>query len=257
MTPVSSYFPALLKLADLASQKVMAIYQTDFEVDHKADESPVTSADLASHHIIVNGLAELAGDIPVLSEESANAPWDERKGWHRFWLVDPIDGTKDFVSRTGEFTVNIALIENGVPILGVVTAPALGEAFWGVLGEGAWKRDSRGQIHPIQVAVPPDQKRVMASKSHLNEDTRKFIEALGSHRLMQAGSSLKFCRIAEGAADIYPRLGPTSEWDTGAAQAVLAAAGGKVCQLDGSPLLYGKQDVLNPHFVASGDWYTP
>lgn len=245
----------VLEIADTASRKVMEIYQTDFEVQTKDDDSPITAADIASHHVIVDGLKALTPDIPILSEESANAPWDERKGWTRFWLVDPIDGTKDFTNRTGEFTVNIALIENGEPVMGVVIAPALNEAYWGVRGQGAWKREADGSTRKLEVVDPPAAVRAVASKNHMNEDTRNFIEQLGEHQLVQAGSSLKFCRIAEGQADIYPRLGPTCEWDTGAAHAVLVAAGGKVTQLDGTPLVYGKEDVLNPYFVASGAWY--
>lgn len=251
----SSLLPDVLKIADAASKRVLEIYKTDFEVEFKDDKSPLTAADIASHDIIDAGLRKLTPDIPILSEESANASWREREHWQRFWLVDPIDGTKDFTKRTGEFTVNIALIENGEPVLGVVTAPALDEAFWGIKDEGAWKRDSSGQERRIQVVEPPAEKRVVASKNHLNDETRSFIESLGAHKLVQAGSSLKFCRIAEGEADIYPRIGPTCEWDTGAAHAVLNAAGGKVQTLEGEALRYGKEDVYNPNFVASGDWY--
>src|SRR5690554_6267852 len=250
-----SLLDKVLEIADSASRKVMEIYQTDFEVQTKDDNSPVTAADIASHHVIVDGLTALTPDIPILSEESASAPWNERKGWTRFWLVDPIDGTKDFTRRSGEFTVNIALIENGEPVMGVVTAPALEEAYWGIKGQGAWKREADGSARKLEVVNPPTAIRAVASKNHMNDETRTFIEQLGEHDLVQAGSSLKFCRIAEGQADIYPRLGPTGEWDTGAAHAVLAAAGGKITQLDGTPLLYGKEDVLNPYFVASGAWY--
>lgn len=246
---------SLLKIADTASQKVMEIYQTDFQVHTKDDSSPITAADLASHHVIVGGLMALTPDIPILSEESAKAPWEERRNWTCFWLVDPIDGTKDFTNRTGEFTVNIALIEDNEPVMGVVTAPALNEAYWGIRGKGAWKRGADGSIRKLEVVDPPQAIRTVASKNHLNQETRDFIDQLGNHKLVQAGSSLKFCRIAEGEADIYPRLGPTCEWDTGAAHAVLVAAGGKVNKLDGTPLVYGKEDVLNPYFVASGAWY--
>ena len=251
----SSILPEVLKIADAASEKVMSIYMTDFKVNYKADESPITAADIASHNVIVEGLSNLSQDIPILSEEGAEIPWSERKHWQRFWLIDPIDGTKDFTQRTDEFTVNIALIENGEPILGVVTAPALKEAYWGLRGQGAYKRDNTGHVQRITVAEPGEAKRVVASKNHLNEDTKAFIDKLGAHELVQAGSSLKFCKIAEGHADIYPRLAPTCEWDTGAAHAVLLAAGGKVETLEGKPLQYGKEDVLNPHFIASGDWY--
>lgn len=251
----SAILPDVIKVADEASERVLSIYQTDFKVNYKEDESPITAADVASHDIIVRGLWAISHDIPILSEEGKEVPWEERQHWRRFWLIDPIDGTRDFTQRTGEFTVNIALIENGEPILGVVTAPALHEAYWGLRGEGAHKRDRDGHVHRIQVAEAKAARRVVASKNHLNDETRAFIDSLGEHQLVQAGSSLKFCSIAEGHADIYPRLGPTCEWDTGAAQAVLMAAGGKVETLEGKPLRYGKEDLLNPHFVASGGWY--
>ena len=251
----SSILPDVIKIADEASEKVLHIYQSDFKVNYKEDHSPITAADIASHDIIVKGLRQISRDIPILSEEGAEIPWEERKKWRRFWLIDPIDGTKDFTQRTGEFTVNIAMIEDGEPVMGVVTAPALKEAFWGIRGEGAHMRDRTGRVHRIRVAEPKDTLRVVASKNHLNEETRAFIEALGSHETVQAGSSLKFCRIAEGHADIYPRMAPTSEWDTAAAHAVLVAAGGKVQTPEGQPLVYGKENILNPNFIAAGNWY--
>lgn len=251
----SSILPDVIKVADAASEKVLHIYESNFKVEYKEDQSPITAADVASHEVIIHGLRSISRDIPILSEEGKSIPWEERRHWHRFWLIDPIDGTKDFTQRTGEFTVNIALIENGEPVMGVVTAPALKEAYWGVVGEGAYKRDRTGKVHRIRVAEPKDAKRVVASKNHLNEETRQFIDTLGEHDLVQAGSSLKFCRIAEGHADIYPRLGPTCEWDTAAAHAVLLAAGGRIETLEGDPLKYGKEDVLNPFFVAAGSWY--
>ncbi|ERS84310.1 3'-5'-bisphosphate nucleotidase [Marinobacter sp. EVN1] len=251
----SSILPDVIKIADEASEKVLHIYQSDFKVNYKEDHSPITAADIASHDIIVKGLRQISRDIPVLSEEGAEIPWEERKKWRRFWLIDPIDGTKDFTQRTGEFTVNIAMIEDGEPVMGVVTAPALKEAFWGIKGEGAHMRDRTGRVHRIRVAEPKDTLRVVASKNHLNEETRAFIDTLGAHETVQAGSSLKFCRIAEGHADIYPRMGPTSEWDTAAAHAVLVAAGGKVQTPEGQPLVYGKENILNPNFIAAGNWY--
>ena len=253
--PYSSLLADVIKIADAASEKVLRIYQSDFKVSFKEDESPITAADVASHDIIVKGLRSLSRDIPILSEEGTQADWEERNQWRRFWLVDPIDGTKEFTQRTGEFTVNIALIEDGEPVMGVVTAPALKEAFWGIKGEGAHKRDRTGRIHRIRVTEPQANKRVVASKNHMNDETLTFIKTLGAHKTIQAGSSLKFCRIAEGHADIYPRMGPTSEWDTAAAHAVLLAAGGNVHTLEGQPLQYGKEDVLNPYFIAAGNWY--
>lgn len=251
----SSILPDVIKVADAASEKVLHIYESNFKVEYKEDQSPITAADVASHEVIIHGLRNISRDIPILSEEGKSIPWEERRHWHRFWLIDPIDGTKDFTQRTGEFTVNIALIEKGEPVMGVVTAPALKEVYWGVVGEGAYKRDRMGKVHRIRVAEPKEAKRVVASKNHLNEETRQFIDTLGEHELVQAGSSLKFCRIAEGHADIYPRLGPTCEWDTAAAHAVLLAAGGRIETLEGETLRYGKENVLNPFFVAAGSWY--
>ncbi|MBY6104676.1 3'(2'),5'-bisphosphate nucleotidase CysQ [Marinobacter nauticus] len=251
----SSILPDVIKIADEASEKVLHIYQSDFKVNYKEDHSPITAADIASHDIIVKGLRQISRDIPILSEEGAEIPWEERKKWRRFWLIDPIDGTKDFTQRTGAFTVNIAMIEDGEPVMGVVTAPALKEAFWGIKGEGAHMRDRTGRVRRIRVAEPKDTLRVVASKNHLNDETRAFIETLGAHETVQAGSSLKFCRIAEGHADIYPRMGPTSEWDTAAAHAVLVAAGGMVQTPEGQPLVYGKENILNPNFIAAGNWY--
>jgi len=249
---MNSILPDVIKVADEASQRVLHIYQSDFKINYKDDSSPITAADIASHEIIEKGLRRISRDIPVLSEEGADIPWEERRHWRRFWLVDPIDGTKEFTQRTGEFTVNIALIEDGEPVLGVVTVPALKEAYWGVKGEGAHRRDRSGLVQPIRVVESRQAVRVLASKNHLNDETRSFIEKLGEHEFLQAGSSLKFCRIAEGRADIYPRLGPTSEWDTAAAHAVLVAAGGKVETLNGKPLRYGKENLQNPHFIAKG-----
>jgi len=251
----SSILPDVIRLADEASEKVLHIYESDFKVRYKEDNSPITAADEAAHEIIYKGLRNISRDIPILSEEGAEIPWEERKSWRRFWLIDPIDGTKDFTQRSGEFTVNIAMIEDGVPVMGVVTAPALKEAFWGIKGEGAHMRDRTGRVHRIRVAEPRESLRVVASKNHLNDETRAFIDKLGPHETVQAGSSLKFCRIAEGHADIYPRMGPTSEWDTAAAHAILLAAGGQVQTVDGKPLVYGKEDILNPHFIAAGGWY--
>lgn len=252
---LSSVLRDVIRIADEASEKVLKIYHSDFKVSYKSDDSPITAADTAAHQIIVSGLRQIAHDVPILSEEGGDVAWEERRHWRRFWLVDPIDGTKDFTQRTGEFTVNVALIESGEPVLGVVIAPALQEAYWGLKSEGAYKRDRSGKVHRIHVAEPRGTKRVVASKNHLNPETREFIERLGDHEMVQAGSSLKICLIAEGHADIYPRLGPTCEWDTGAAHAVLLAAGGKLQTLDEKPLEYGKEDILNPNFIASGNWY--
>lgn len=253
----NTLLPHVLHLAQAAGQAIMAVYnarpELATEVQHKADGSPVTQADLAAHRVIARGLAALTPDIPVVSEEDS-ASQAHRQLHGRFWLVDPLDGTKEFLARNGEFTVNIALIQEGRPVLGVVVAPALALAYSGAAGLGAFRDAGQGPV-PIRVATPAattgQRLRVLASKSHLNAETQAFLRQLGPHELLQAGSSLKFCRIAEGSADVYPRLGPTCEWDTAAAQAVLEAAGGCVLELDGQPLRYGKPEVLNPHFVAA------
>ena len=244
----------LLPAARAAGDAIMAIYQCgSSEVGHKADASPVTEADLASHRVLVTHLAQLLPGCHVVSEEDP-ASLVYRQSAGRFWLIDPLDGTKEFIARNEEFTVNIALIEEGRSTLGVVYAPAIDALYWGGAGLGAF-RCMGGETVSIKVASARagEAHRVVASKSHLNEATQAMIDRLGDASLVQAGSSLKFCRVAEGEADIYPRLAPTCEWDTAAGQAVLEGAGGVVLDLQGSPLLYGKPDVFNPHFVATSD----
>lgn len=232
----------------------MAIYRRESaEVSHKADASPVTEADLASHRVLATHLAHLLPGCQVVSEEDP-ASLVYRQSAGRFWLIDPLDGTKEFIARNGEFTVNIALIEEGCSTLGVVYAPAIDALYWGSTGLGAF-RCKGDQTVTINVAPAAEGRacRVVASKSHLNEATQAMIDRLGDVSLVQAGSSLKFCRVAEGEADIYPRLAPTCEWDTAVAQAVLEGAGGAVVDLQGVRLLYGKPDVLNPSFIATRD----
>lgn len=244
----------LLSIARAAGDAIMAIYNRGMvEVRHKEDSSPVTEADLAAHRVLASRLKPLLPDCPVVSEEDAGSLL-HRQGNGRFWLIDPLDGTKEFIARNGDFTVNIALIEDGGSVLGVVYAPAIAALYWGGAGLGAY-RCILGETAAIKVSVSSeaDACRVVASKSHLNEATQSFIDRLGAVSLIQAGSSLKFCRVAEGEADIYPRLAPTCEWDTAAAQAVLEGAGGAVLDLQGRPLQYGKPDVLNPSFIATRD----
>ena len=222
------------------------------EVTHKEDQSPLTEADLTSHRIIVEALARLTPHISVVSEEDGKR--DPRHSSPEcFWLIDPLDGTKEFLAGSGEFTVNIALILQGQPVWGVVGAPALDLLYWGGKGEGAF-REQIHHIEPIRVASWPvsgNPVRIVASKSHMTPETLAFTQRFTPNELIQAGSSLKFCRVAEGSADLYPRLGPTCEWDTGAAQAVVEGAGGHVFDLEGKALRYGKQEILNPYFVAS------
>lgn len=232
----------------------MSVYHSeDMGKSNKDDGSPLTRADSAAHTVICNELAALTPDIPIVSEEDSTTR-ERCTGVGIYWLVDPLDGTKEFINRNGEFTVNIALILDGMPHWGVVYAPALRELFWGGRTFGAWRRCALGE-RAIRVARPDPESRtlrVVASKSHMNEATTEFINRLGPTELVQAGSSLKLCRVAEGIADLYPRLGPTCEWDTAAAHAVVEGAGGTVTDLHGDSLRYGKQDILNPHFVVSG-----
>lgn len=232
----------------------MAIYRRgSAEVSHKADASPVTEADLASHRVLAMHLAHLLPGCQVVSEEDPES-LVYRQSAGRFWLIDPLDGTKEFIARNGEFTVNIALIEEGRSTLGVVYAPAVDALYRGGAGLGAFRciGDQTVAINVVH-AKEGQACRVVTSKSHLNEATQAVIDRLGDVILVQAGNSLKFCRVAEGEADIYPRLAPTCEWDTAAAQAVLEGAGGAVVDLHGQPLLCGKPDVVNPSFIATSD----
>lgn len=245
-------FSHLLPIARQAGDAIMAIYNSgQSDIRKKADQSPVTEADLAAHVVLAKGLGSLLPTYAVVSEE------DESSLAHRhnagsFWLIDPLDGTKEFIARNGEFTVNIALIEQGRSVLGVVYAPAIDRMYWGGAGLGAFMMTDAGtQTIKVSSEGANSVCRVVASKSHLNEETQAFIDRLGSVKLVQAGSSLKFCRVAEGMADIYPRLAPTCEWDTAAAQAVLEGAGGVVLDQSGNPLCYGKSEVLNSSFIAA------
>jgi len=251
---MSTFNEPVIALARAAGAAIMHIYVRDFEVEKKSDNSPLTEADMASHHIIVDGLRALTPDIPVLSEESADVPWETRRRWTRYWLVDPLDGTREFVKKNGEFTVNIALVENGAAVFGVVYAPALDILLHGEQGIGAFVRDNHADV-PVQTRRPAlSPLRVAASRSHLDARTAAAMERMGEVETQGLGSSLKFCRIAEGLIDVYPRFGPTSEWDTAAAQAVLEAAGGVLLRLDGSALTYNtKESLLNPDFIALGD----
>jgi 3'(2'), 5'-bisphosphate nucleotidase len=243
---------ALKQLMWQASDAIMQVYRSDdFGAETKGDDSPVTKADLAAHHILVDGLKILTPNIPVVSEEdssSLNVP----KTNSTYWLIDPLDGTKEFIKRNDEFTCNLALIENNTPVLGFVGLPAMDELYVGSNSLPATKQLRSGETNPIHHQPSPNGvTRVVASKSHLNEETQAFINAIKCEiELVQAGSSLKFLKIATGEADIYPRLAPTCEWDTAAAQAVLEGAGGHVTNADGTDMRYGKDEILNPHFIA-------
>ncbi len=252
----------LVAIIDRAGSAILEIYETDFDVENKADESPLTQADLAAHALIVEGLQAITPDIPILSEEGSPPAYAERSGWSRYWLVDPLDGTKEFINRNGEFTVNIALIEDGTATFGVVGVPVQGRVYVGDTTSGqAWCREPDGEQRTIRGRALQDGQSelvVVASRSHGGERLESYLDELqirfsGLSRT-PVGSSLKLCVLAAGEADCYPRLGPTSEWDIAAAHAVLRAAGGEVYQFDGSTLPYNsKESLLNPEFVAVAD----
>ncbi|MDH3350040.1 MAG: 3'(2'),5'-bisphosphate nucleotidase CysQ [Gammaproteobacteria bacterium] len=249
----------VVDLAVDAGQAIMKVYATEFDVQSKADDSPLTQADLAAHRCIVAGLGELTPDIPIISEEEGLPRFEDRSQWQRYWLIDPLDGTREFVNRNGEFTVNIALIDVHRPVFGVVHVPVQDKTYIGCEGHGAELRDG-GSSTAIRVAAASGRPvRVVGSRSHRGSSLDAFLKRVGESDMVPMGSSLKFCVVAEGRADIYPRLGPTSEWDTAAAQAVVEQAGGKVLELDGKPLSYNaKSEILNPWFVVIGpsdyDW---
>ena len=242
---------AVIELAKKAGLKILEFYDDKIEVSSKSDQSPLTKADLASHHIIVDGLKELTPNVPIISEESGVPDYETRKEWDQFWMVDPLDGTKEFIKKNDEFTVNIALIENGVPILGVVYAPALDLLYYGKRGVGSFKKVKDSEVSQLDVKPfqKPGKGRIVVSRSHGDDATVKKLESIGIEVLEEvpSGSSIKFCLVAEGKADIYPRLGPTMEWDTAAADAVYRYSikeGEKT-----SPLVYNKESLLNPYFI--------
>jgi 3'(2'), 5'-bisphosphate nucleotidase len=249
------YLSEVRSLAKQAGEKILAIYNTDFSIKEKDDQSPLTAADMASHKAIVAGLQALTPDIPVLSEEAAKIPFEQRSCWKTYWLIDPLDGTKEFIKRNGEFTVNIALVQDGVPVLGVVHVPVSGVTYAACQGGGAVK-DVPGQgqqaIRVRKLSGGPVA--VVGSRSHRGDSLNSFLDKLGAHEIVSMGSSLKICLVAEGVADVYPRLGPTSEWDTAAAHCVVEQAGGSLTDLDMKPLRYNTKDsLLNPFFLVFGD----
>ncbi len=253
----TSLMQSLIDISIIAGREIMAIYATDFSAKEKGDLSPVTEADEAAERIILAGLAKLDGSIPVISEEAASAGKIPEVS-NQFFLVDPLDGTKEFISKNGEFTVNIAQVEHGVPVAGVVYAPALKRIFWGQRGVGAAQGTVESNIAAGWVSlsvrqVPADGATVVASRSHRDQATEDFLKTVKVKSIASAGSSLKFCLVAAAEADLYPRFGRTMEWDTAAGHAVLLAAGGKVVTVDGPALSYGKRarGYDNPGFIAS------
>lgn len=242
-------------IAREAAEKILRVYDTDFAIEHKDDLSPLTKADMAAHDCIVKRLKALTPDLPILSEESAEVDYATRSQWNAYWLVDPLDGTREFIKRNDEFTVNIALIERHEPVLGVVQVPVTGVCYSASANHGAYKSAAGVSPFPIQTRrAQPDHLAIAGSRSHGSESFQGFIDSLDSAEVVNIGSSLKSCLIAEGKVDLYPRFGPTSEWDTGAAQCIVEQAGGRVTDMDFNRLLYNtKPSVINPSFLVIGD----
>ncbi|MEO1257059.1 MAG: 3'(2'),5'-bisphosphate nucleotidase CysQ, partial [Bacteroidota bacterium] len=234
-----------------AGEEILSIYETgDFSIEAKADDSPLTQADKAAHEKIMEFLEKT--DYPVLSEEGRDIPYEERSQWGHFWMVDPLDGTKEFIKKNGEFTVNIALIRGNEPVLGVVYPPVIGDSYFAIKGEGAFVNNGEEtkQLTTTQKKLNDSGVRVVASRSHMSKETEVYLEKLDKPVIVSKGSSLKFLLVASGEADLYPRFGPTMEWDTAAAHVIVSEAGGKVTLADGStPLTYNKSDLLNPYFI--------
>ncbi len=252
---LASLLPAITQAAETAGESIMEIYATDFDVDRKADNSPVTQADLAAEAIILAVLSELTPDIPVIAEEEMSAGTSPSNIGDRFWLVDPLDGTREFLDRNDDFTVNIGLINCGAPVLGVVHLPVQKRTYTGLSGVGATCSVKAGPAKPIAVRNAPADGITLVSSLRHGEPAalERFLRGKNIAKRMVRGSSLKFCVVAAGEADIYPRFGPTMEWDTAAGHAVLNAAGGCITTVDGAPLRYGKEGFLNPNFIAWGD----
>lgn len=249
--------PTIVAIARQAGEKIMAVYTSaDFSVEHKDDNSPLTAADMASHHHIVDALAALTPQYPVLSEENASElAFEERSQWQTYWLVDPLDGTREFIKRNDEFSILIALVHEHKPVLGVVHAPALNQTWFASLGNGAYKQ-TNGEPFPISARHTADPLQVVGSKSHRDPVMPQFLEQIGAYEYSVMGSILKACMVADGSADIYPRLGPTSEWDTAAAQIIVEEAGGHFTRSDMQPMRYNtKESLLNPYFFVFGKDY--
>ena len=243
-----------MPIALRAAAAIMTIYESAFTVERKLDDSPVTQADLESQRIILEGLETLTPGVPVLAEESAQAPWALRRTWRELWVVDPLDGTREFVKRNDEFVINIALVIEHEPVLGLIAIPAQRVVYVGAQGQGAYRRLADGTRSAIRVAPPATPLRVVGSRSHKSPQVTAYLAHSPAYELLGVGSALKFCRLAEGKADLYPRFGPTSEWDTAAGQALLEAAGGQVTRMDGHRLRYNcRASLINGDFVAFTD----
>lgn len=245
----------VIQIAYQAGKAIMEVYDSGFEVEEKPDHTPVTEADMAANEIIESSLKELTPHLPILTEEAKPIPYSEREKWSRYWLIDPLDGTREFIKRNGEFTVNIALVDGDESVLGVVYAPVIGVLYYAAKGQGAFKQASTNEPVPISVREKCSGKTIIAcGRSHPSEEMQNLIKNLGEHEIIRVGSALKSCLVAEGKADLYARLGPTSEWDTAAAQCVVEEAGGAITNTVMERLRYNcKDDLLNPHFFVVGD----
>ena len=243
---------SVIEISKQAGLVIMDIYKTDFNIKFKNDKSPVTEADTRANDIITAELLKIAPDIPILSEEGRDIPFEERSKWESFWLVDPLDGTKEFIKRNDEFTVNIAYMQNNLPVFGVVYAPALDELYWGSIEKGAYKSFAGNSFNPIRVKSQlSNPVQLATSRSHPSPEMDKFLAQFKKIDLHPMGSSLKICSVADGRVHFYPRLGPTMEWDTAASHAVIKAAGGEIIKYGtNKPLEYNKEDLLNPEFIA-------
>jgi 3'(2'), 5'-bisphosphate nucleotidase len=256
---VCQHLEAVCAIAAEAGRRILDVYERDFTVEEKKDGSPLTEADHAAHELIVARLTNLTPEVPILSEESGSVDYQQRAAWSRFWLVDPLDGTKEFVNRNGEFTVNIALIDKARPVLGVVYVPVPGMSYFACRNQGAFKQKGGCERSQVRARSFRGSNPIVAtSRSHASEKLAEFLARMGPHNTVTMGSAMKFCLVAEGTADVYPRLGPTMEWDTAAAQCVVEEAGGRVLDVNNQPLTYNKKSLLNPWFVAGGsgdyDW---
>jgi len=242
-----------IRIAKDSGEAILNIYNnsnSNFKL--KEDKSPLTKADLASHEIIVTGLKNLTPNIPILSEEDSDIPFSNRSIWYRYWLIDPLDGTKEFLKRNGEFTVNIALMENNRPIFGIIFIPLTNRLFWGSIDHGSYEINNEEAEKKISVSNK-NRRLIATSRSHTNKKIDNLLERFDEYKVINIGSSLKFCLIANGEIDIYPRLGPTSEWDIAAGEVILKGAGGVVMDLKGSDIIYNKEEYINPHFIAASN----
>ena len=257
MPPISfdqEYIKKLIKISKNAGDAIMDIYESEFDVNFKSDQSPLTKADILSNKIICQSLKKITPDVPILSEESSTIPYHERSKWNQYWLIDPLDGTKEFIKKNGEFTTNIALIYKNRPIFGMIHVPVSNEIFWGSKEMGSYHINGSSLSNKKKISVSQktnDNLRIVSSRSHPSGDLKRLLDKLENFELVSIGSSLKFCLIAKGEADCYPRFGPTSEWDSAAGEAILEAAGGSVVKLNGETLKYNlKKDFINPSFFA-------